>query len=74
MGRGGEYYILKPRWSKGKICAPGCPSSGLKEDILFLEIVYFLFWGEQRTFSFSNKTDQGDEREGLKREGLKMER
>ena len=22
---------------------------GLKEDILFLEIVYFLFWGEQRS-------------------------
>jgi hypothetical protein len=26
------------------------------------------------SFSFNNQTDQGDEREGLKREGLKMER
>ena len=44
--RGGEYYITKPRWSSGKIYAPGDPSLGLKEDILFLEIVYFLkFWG-----------------------------
>jgi hypothetical protein len=26
------------------------------------------------SFSFSNQTDQGDETEGLEREGLKMER
>jgi hypothetical protein len=26
------------------------------------------------SFSFSNQTDQGDETEGLKRDGLKMER
>jgi hypothetical protein len=26
------------------------------------------------SFSFGNQTDQGDETEGLKREGLKMER
>ena len=31
---------------------------GLKEDILFLEIVYFSFWGEQRSF---------DGREGAQR-------
>jgi hypothetical protein len=33
----------------GKIYAPGGPSSGLKESISFLEIVYFLFWEEQRS-------------------------
>jgi hypothetical protein len=38
--RGGEYYTSKPRWSSGKI-APGGPSLGLKEDILFLEIVFY---------------------------------
>jgi hypothetical protein len=43
--RGGEYYISKPRWSSGKIYAPGDPSLGLKKDILFLEIVYFHFLG-----------------------------
>ena len=32
-----------------KIYAPGGPSSGLKESISFLEIVYFLFWEEQRS-------------------------
>jgi hypothetical protein len=36
---------LKPPWSNGKIYAHGGPSSGLKESILFLEIVYFLFLG-----------------------------
>ncbi len=43
--RGGEYYISKPRWSSGKIYAPGDPSLGLKEDILFLEIVNFYIFG-----------------------------
>jgi hypothetical protein len=44
--RGGEYYISKPRWSSGKIYAPGDPSLGLKEDILFLEIVnFYIFEG-----------------------------
>ena len=28
---------------------PGGPSLGLMEDILFLEILYFLFLGEQRS-------------------------
>jgi hypothetical protein len=44
--RGGEYYISKPRWSSGKIHVPGDPSLGLKEDILFLEIVnFYIFEG-----------------------------
>jgi hypothetical protein len=43
--RGGEYYISKPRWSSGKIYAPGDPSLGLKEDILLLEIVNFYIFG-----------------------------
>jgi hypothetical protein len=43
--RGGEYYISKPRWSSGKIYAPSDPSLGLKEDILFLEIVNFYIFG-----------------------------
>jgi hypothetical protein len=44
--RGGEYYISKPRWSSGKIYAPGDPSLGLKEDILFLETVnFYIFEG-----------------------------
>ncbi len=47
--RGGEYYISKPRWSSGKmgkIYAPGDPSLGLQEDILFLEIVnFYIFRG-----------------------------
>ena len=43
--RGGENYISNPRWSTGKIYAPGDPSLGLKEDILFLEIVYFCIFG-----------------------------
>ncbi len=44
--RGGEYYISKPRWSSGKICVPGDPSLGLKEDILFLETVnFYIFEG-----------------------------
>jgi hypothetical protein len=47
MGRGAGYYISNPRWSSGKICAPGNPSLGLKRNILFLEIsqgfpVYFV--------------------------------
>ncbi len=29
----------------GKIYAPGVPNSGLKESILFLEIVYFFIFG-----------------------------
>ncbi len=41
----GEYYISKPRRSSGKIWAPGGPSLVLKEDILFLEIVYFCIFG-----------------------------
>ncbi len=44
--RGGEYYLSKPLWSTGKIqyTASGSPSSGLKRNILFLEIfsVYFV--------------------------------
>ncbi len=44
--RGWEYYISKPRWSSGKISAPGDPGLGLKEDILFLEIVNFYIFGE----------------------------
>jgi hypothetical protein len=47
--RGGEYYITKPRWSSGKIYAPGDQSLGLKEDILFLEIVNFYIFREQRS-------------------------
>ena len=43
--RGREYYISKPRWSSGKIYAPGGPSLGLNEDILFLEIVNFYIFG-----------------------------
>ncbi len=45
--RKGEYYLSKPWWSSGRIYAPGGPSSGLKGSILFLEIVDFLFLGEQ---------------------------
>jgi hypothetical protein len=45
MGRGAGYYISNPRWSSGKICAPGNPSLGLKRNILFLEIVYFFEGG-----------------------------
>jgi hypothetical protein len=45
--RGGKYYILKPRWSSEKIYAPGVPSSGLKGSILFLELVYWLFSGDE---------------------------
>jgi hypothetical protein len=30
------------------IYAPGSPSSGLKGSILFLEIVYFLFVGDEK--------------------------
>ncbi len=41
--RGGEYYILTPRWYSGKICAPGGPSSVLQGRILFLEVVNFYF-------------------------------
>jgi hypothetical protein len=48
--RGREYYISMPRWSSGKIYAPGDPSLGLKEDILFLEIVNFFGGGEQRSW------------------------
>ncbi len=33
----------------GQIYAPGGLSVGLKEDILFLEIVYIIFLGEQRS-------------------------
>jgi hypothetical protein len=43
--RGGEYYILKPWWSNGTVYAHGGQCSGLKESILFLEKVYFLFLG-----------------------------
>jgi hypothetical protein len=46
--RGGEYFIyfvLKPRWSSGKI-APGDPSSGLKGSIFYLEIVNFFYFCE----------------------------
>ncbi len=46
--RGGEYFISKPRWSSGKI-APGGPSSGLKGSILYLEIVDFFIFVEQRS-------------------------
>jgi hypothetical protein len=47
--RGGEYYISKPRWSSGKIYAPGDPSLGLKEDILFLETVnFYIFEGASK--------------------------
>jgi hypothetical protein len=63
--RGGEYYITKPRWSSGIIYSPGDPSLGLKEDILFLEMVNFyifegaakLRWvgGAQRPFWHFNK-------------------
>ncbi len=42
---GGAGNIIKPRWSSGKKYAPGDPSLGLKEDILFLEIVYFCIFG-----------------------------
>jgi hypothetical protein len=35
----------KPRWSNGTIYAHCGPRSGLKESILFLEIVLFLFLG-----------------------------
>jgi hypothetical protein len=45
--RNGELHISKPQWSSGKIYAKGSPGSGLKESILFLEIVYFyIFWDE----------------------------
>jgi hypothetical protein len=37
--RGREYYISKP----------GGPSSGLKGSILCLKIVYFNFWGMNKT-------------------------
>ncbi len=47
--RGGEYFISKPRWSSVKIYAPGGPSSGQKGNILFLEIVYFYIFWEQRS-------------------------
>jgi hypothetical protein len=47
--RGREYYISKPQWSSEKICAPGGPSTGLKESILLLKIVYFNFWGMNKT-------------------------
>jgi hypothetical protein len=46
--RGGEYFISKPWWSSGKI-APGCPSSGLKGSILYLEIVDFFIFVEHRS-------------------------
>jgi hypothetical protein len=37
-------FIIYP---SGKIYSPGDPSSGLKESILFLEIVYFLILGDE---------------------------
>jgi hypothetical protein len=46
--RGGEYFISKPRWSSGKV-VPGGPSSGLKGSILYLEIVNFFIFVEQRS-------------------------
>ena len=47
---GPHIWLQKNRQtSPGKIYATGGPSLALKEDILFLEIVYFLFWGEQRS-------------------------
>jgi hypothetical protein len=44
VARGGEYYISKPRWSSGKINAPGGPSTGQKGSILFLD--YFFILGD----------------------------
>ncbi len=40
--RGRECYILKPRWSSGKIFDPGGPSSGLKEALVSGNSKYFL--------------------------------
>ncbi len=46
-GRGILHIHQSLAWSSGKI-APGGPSSGLKESILFLEIVDFLFlWSSE---------------------------
>ncbi len=45
LGEERGILYIKPWWSSGKIYAPGCPSSGLKGSILFLEIVdFFIFW------------------------------
>ena len=54
------------------------------EDIIFLSYIYLGYFVCLSvchncgtliySFSFGNQTDQGDETEGLKREGLKMER
>ncbi len=46
MGRGEGNIIYQSPWSIGKIYTPGDPSFvGLKEDILFLEIVNFYIFG-----------------------------
>ncbi len=60
---GGEYYISKPRWSSGKIYAPGSPSTGQKESILFLD--YFLFWGMQRSNELKKTGESTDQKESI---------